>query len=111
MNPRLVALTGPLKGRVITLMAETSIGRGSSNHIAVSDPSLSRKHCLITSAEASFTLTDLGSSNGAYVNGVPIQERAIEHGVQIAFGDSVILYLFREGEPPAPPNPVALRDH
>jgi Nif-specific regulatory protein len=110
MNPKLVALTGPLKGKVITLMAETSIGRGSSNHIAVSDPSLSRKHCLITRAEAGFTLTDLGSSNGAYVNGVPVQERLLEHSDQITLGDSVFLFLLREGEPPAPPNPVRLSD-
>jgi Nif-specific regulatory protein len=110
MNPRLVALTGPLKGQVITLAAETSIGRGSSNHIAVSDPSLSRRHCLITGAEASFTLTDLGSSNGAYVNGVPVQERPLEHGDQISLGDSVFLFLLLEGEPPAPASPVRLSD-
>jgi Nif-specific regulatory protein len=110
MNPRLVALTGPLKGQIITLMAETSIGRGSSNHIAVSDPSLSRRHCLITGAEAGFTLTDLGSSNGAYVNGVPVQERLLEHGDQITLGDSVFLFLLREGEAPPPASPVRLSD-
>src|SRR5215475_10813773 len=110
MNPRLVALTGPLKGQVITLMAETSIGRGSSNHIAVSDPSLSRRHCLITVAEAGFTLTDLGSSNGAYVNGVPVQQRLLEHGDQLTLGDSVFLFLLREGEPPPPAKPVRLSD-
>ncbi|MGH9940664.1 MAG: sigma 54-interacting transcriptional regulator [Blastocatellia bacterium] len=110
MNPRLVALTGPLKGQVITLTAETSIGRGSSNHIAVSDPSLSRRHCLIAQAEAGFTLTDLGSSNGAYVNGVPVQERLLEHGDQITLGDSVFLFLLREGETPPTPNPVRLSD-
>jgi transcriptional regulator with GAF, ATPase, and Fis domain len=110
MNPRLVALTGPLKGQVITLMEETSIGRGSSNHIAVSDPSLSRRHCLITRAETGFTLADLGSSNGAYVNGVPVQERLLEHGDQIALGDSVFLFLLREGEPPPPVKPVRLSD-
>jgi Nif-specific regulatory protein len=110
MNPRLVALTGPLKGQVITLTAETSIGRGSSNHIAVGDPSLSRRHCLITSAEHGFTLTDMGSSNGAYVNGVPVQERLLEHGDQIALGDSIFLFLLREGEVPPPPSPVRLSD-
>jgi hypothetical protein len=31
MNPGLVALTGPLIGEVIKLIAETSIGRCSSN--------------------------------------------------------------------------------
>src|SRR5262245_44313898 len=110
MNPRLVALTGPLKGQVITLMAETSIGRGSSNHLAISDPSLSRKHCQITRADAGFTLTDLGSSNGAYVNGVPVQERLLEHGDQITLGDSVFLFLWREGEAPPPASPVRLSD-
>jgi Nif-specific regulatory protein len=110
MNPRLIALTGPLKGQVITLATETSIGRASSNHIAVSDPSLSRRHCLITSAETGFRLTDLGSSNGAYVNGMPVRERLLEHGDQIALGDSVFLFLLREGEAPPPASPVRLSD-
>src|SRR5262245_18948474 len=110
MNPRLVALTGPLKGQVNMLTAETSIGRGSSNHITVSDPSLSRKHCLITRAEGGFTLTDLGSSNGAYVNGVPVQERLLEHGDHLTLGDSVFLFLLHEDEPPPPTNPVRLSD-
>src|SRR5262245_19311954 len=110
MNPRLVALSGPLKGQVITLTAETSIGRGSSNNVAISDPSLSRRHCLITDAEAGFTLTDLESSNGAYVNGVPVRERLLEHGDQIALGDSVFLFLSREGEAPPLVRPVRLSD-
>ena len=109
-NPRLVALSGPLKGQVITLTAETSIGRGSSNNVAISDPSLSRRHCLITGAEAGFTLTDLESSNGAYVNGVPVRERLLEHGDQIALGDSVFLFLSRDGEAPPLARPVRLSD-
>jgi Nif-specific regulatory protein len=110
MNPRLVALSGPLKGQVITLTAETSIGRGSSNQVAISDPSLSRRHCLITGSEAGFTLTDLDSSNGAYVNGVPVRERLLEHGDQISLGDSVFVFLLREGEAPPTANPVRLSD-
>src|SRR5262247_3814611 len=96
MNPRLVALTGPLKGQIITLTAETSIGRGSSNHITVADQG--------------FTITDMGSSNGAYVNGVPVRERLLEHGDQIALGDSVFLFLSREGEAPPLVRPVRLSD-
>ena len=105
MNPRLVALTGPLKGQIIMLAAETSIGRGSSNHIAVSDPSLSRRHCLVKGAETGFSLTDLGSSNGTYVNGVPVQERLLEHGDQISLGDSVFFFLLREEEARRPSGP------
>src|SRR4029434_4671570 len=110
MNPRLVALSGPLRGQIITLKAETSIGRGSSNQVAISDPSLSRRHCLIPRAEAGFTLKDLDSSNGAYVNGVPVRERLLEHGDQITLGDSVFVFLAREGETPPPANPVRLSD-
>src|SRR5262249_61625466 len=39
MNPRLVALSGPLKGQVITLTAETSIGRRCSNKVTYREPS------------------------------------------------------------------------
>ena len=86
MNPRLVALTGPLKGQVITLTAETSIGRGSSNQIAISDPSLSRRHCLITRAEEGFTLTDLSSSNGLYLDGRRIERAALVESNSLASG-------------------------
>jgi len=37
MNPRLVAITGQLKGQVITLMAERSNDHGFSNQVAVID--------------------------------------------------------------------------
>src|SRR5262249_35760214 len=110
MYPGLGDRYGPMKGQFISLSGETPIWLGSSNHIAVSDPSLSRRHCLITGAEAGFTLTDLGSSNGAYVNGVPVHERLLEHGDQLTLGDSVFLFLLREGEPPSPAGRLRLSD-
>ncbi len=97
--PKLVALSGPLKGRVFELTAaETSIGRGSANHVAVRDSSLSRRHCVIRRAGDEFTLADLGSSNGTSVNGLPVRERQLAHGDQIGLGDSVFLFLLREDE-------------
>jgi Nif-specific regulatory protein len=41
---------------------------------------------------------------------VPVQERLLEHGDRIVLGDSVFLFLLREGEPPPPVKPVRLSD-
>src|SRR5262249_58121034 len=38
MNPRLVALSAPLQGQLITLTAATPPGPGSSNHVPARDP-------------------------------------------------------------------------
>ena len=47
MTPRLVSITGPLKGQVFPLNeAAISLGRESANRICVSDLSVSRRHCV-----------------------------------------------------------------
>jgi Nif-specific regulatory protein len=45
-----------------------------------------------------FTVTDLESYNGTFVNGVPIKEGPLAHGDQIAVGDVVLLFLLHETE-------------
>jgi Nif-specific regulatory protein len=99
MNPRLVAISGSLKGSVFTLTeTETSVGRESLNKISVSDLSLSRRHCVIIKEGNNFKLTDLESRNGTFVNGLPVKERHLEHGDKINIGDSVFIFLIREEE-------------
>ena len=47
-NPRLVAVAGPLRESVFALPeSELSLGRDASNGLPISDPSVSRRHCLI----------------------------------------------------------------
>ncbi len=99
MNPRLVAISGPLRGSVFTLTeTETSVGRESLNKISISDLSLSRRHCVIVKDEHNFKLTDLESRNGTFVNGVPVKERLLVHGDKVNIGDSVFIFLIREEE-------------
>jgi hypothetical protein len=67
MNPRLVAFTGPLKGQAITLMAETSIGRGSSNQVArgpTTGFSLHKQPDIVDAAREFFDLQDAHATNG-----------------------------------------------
>jgi len=111
MNPRLVAMTGPLKGTVFTLTeSETSIGRESSNRLSISDIALSRRHCLLSREGEQFKIGDLESRNGTFVNSLPVKERILEHGDHIKLGDSVFLFLLHEGEVPVSATPVPLNE-
>src|SRR5438270_14024675 len=100
MNPRLVALTGPVSETTYALSdAEVGIGRGASNQICISDPVLSRQHCLIERSGEKFVVRDLGSRHGTLVNGVPVSEQILNHGDQIALGNSVFSFLLNDEEP------------
>ena len=47
-NPRLVVIAGPLEGTTLTLSnEELTIGRDTINHLCLSDPQVSRRHCII----------------------------------------------------------------
>jgi Nif-specific regulatory protein len=97
MRPRLLVLSGPLKDSTISLSeGEVTVGRDASNGIAVVDPSVSRKHCLVSWNEGRFRVRDLDSRNGTLVNGNGIEEQWLEHGDQIATGDSSFLFLLDE---------------
>jgi len=110
-NPRLLGIGGPLKGTAFPLPAgEVSIGRDSSNQLWVSDPALSRRHCLVIADNGQFSIRDLGSRNGTLVNGVPVEQQQIRHGDQIYIGDSVLVFLLEEGGSHFDRNPVEFAD-
>ncbi|MGE5736406.1 MAG: sigma 54-interacting transcriptional regulator [Acidobacteriota bacterium] len=99
MNPRLVAIAGPLKDSVFALPeGELSIGRDTANRLPVGDPSVSRRHCIVSREGETFMVRDLDSRNGTLVNGTPVQIDQLHHGDQIAVGDSIFVFLLHEGE-------------
>ena len=97
MNPRLLVIAGPLKDSSFALSsAEASVGRDPANLFSINDPSLSRKHCVITREGERYGIRDLDSRNGTFVNGAAVREAALEHGDQISVGDSVLVFLLHE---------------
>jgi transcriptional regulator with GAF, ATPase, and Fis domain len=111
MNPRLVAINGLLKGTTFTLTAdEVSIGRESANFVALNHRSVSRRHCLIRKLGDEFTIRDLDSYNGTFVNGIPIKEQTLAHADQIRLGGFALLFLLGEGEDPDMRSLVQLDD-
>ena len=100
INPRLVAMDGPLQGEVIPCSADViSLGRHSANTLSLADPSVSRQHCLLKKLEDNhYQIVDRASRNGTFVNGVPIRERNLEHGDDIRLGSCRFVYLIRQEE-------------
>ncbi len=106
-RPRLVAISGPLQGKEFPLEDQTTLGREPSNHISLNEHWVSRQHCVIKKDENGFTLVDLGSHNGTFVDGVPVKERNLEHGNRIQIGDCSCSFLTRSEEYPRMPGGVA----
>jgi Nif-specific regulatory protein len=99
MEPKLVALTGPLKGMTIPLgELEITIGRDAGNEVAINDPLVSRRHCSIRHLGGQIQVSDLQSLNGTFVNGMPIREKALEHHDRIKVGASQFIFLVREDD-------------
>lgn len=112
MRPRLQVLSGPLKDSTIPLLSEgeVTIGREASNGIAIADPSVSRKHCLLSWQEGRFLVRDLDSRNGTLVNGARMEEHWLQHGDEIAAGDSSFLFLLEDDVRPPTDGRVEFED-
>jgi pSer/pThr/pTyr-binding forkhead associated (FHA) protein len=93
--PRLLVTAGPLRDSTIPLPeGESTLGRDPTNAVAVVDPSVSRKHCLLRQGDdGRFQVKDLDSRNGTLVNGLAVKEQWLHHGDEIATGDSIFLFL------------------
>jgi pSer/pThr/pTyr-binding forkhead associated (FHA) protein len=60
-----------------------NIGRLDTNDIVLDDYKVSREHALLKYSEGKFTLIDLASTHGTFVNGEGIERHAIEPGAKI----------------------------
>jgi transcriptional regulator with GAF, ATPase, and Fis domain len=89
MEPKLVALTGPLKGETFPVVEKITVGRDASNTVHISDVSVSRQHCVVNQGK----LFDLDSLNGTFVNGIPVKERVLQHGDRVDVGSSQFLFV------------------
>jgi transcriptional regulator with GAF, ATPase, and Fis domain len=92
-------IAGPLKDSTFALPSgEIHIGRDPSNLLAISDPSLSRRHCALSRDNDGYRIRDLDSRNGTSVNGVAVKEARLHDGDQISAGDSVFVLRLHEDE-------------
>ena len=72
----LIIIRGTPQGhRYFLTQPEMTLGRDSTADITVSDQSISRKHAKITKETSKVFITDLGSSNGTFINDKKIESR------------------------------------
>jgi transcriptional regulator with GAF, ATPase, and Fis domain len=107
VQPKLSVLSGPLGKSEFRFSDPFSIGRDAANSVYIEDASVSQRHCQIVRDKERFLLTDLGSVSGTLVNGIPVNQRVLASGDQIAIGNSLFLFQL-EGSGAAASNPVEL---
>lgn len=92
----LLITKGPRKGEKIPLTASPlTIGRMKPADAVIEVDSISRNHARISRVGTGYSIEDLGSSNGTYVNGERVQgsPHAVLNGDTIALGGDVELRL------------------
>lgn len=63
-----------------------SVGRAAENQIQIDHPSVSSAHCSITVNGNALSVRDHGSTNGTFVDGVPIAEGLLQDGQTLQVG-------------------------
>ena len=91
MNPRLVAVSGSVKGQSFPLTGDPiRVGRRSDNEICADDPFVSSAHCSVDRLPSgAFQVQDLNSRNGTFVNGTRITEVELKAGDEITLASGV----------------------
>ena len=92
MTPKLIEASGTggnsTRIREVGIQAEEFLlGRGTDCNLRLRSAAISRHHCLLRFRATEATLTDLGSSNGTFVNGKRIRSQtSLQSGDEIALG-------------------------
>src|SRR5688500_3121732 len=81
---------GPRSGEEIAVRSPVlTIGKGSQNDVVLADDSVSTTHARLEYATGYWRLTDLGSTNGTYVDDTrraPNVPAPVGYGAQVRFG-------------------------
>jgi signal transduction histidine kinase len=96
----LLVLQGPDKGRRFELPDATTLVGRESRQLPLTDNTVSRRHCelIYNTDDGEWTLRDLGSSNGSYVNGMRIVgKHALKLGDQVRVGRTLMVFGSQPG--------------
>src|SRR5436190_16052301 len=96
----LFVLQGRDQGKCFELRGPSlTIGRDRDNAIQLSDSEISRRHAEIRADEEGYSLVDLASSNGSFVNAEQVTERHLSTGDRVQFGGTLLLLTDAENRP------------
>jgi hypothetical protein len=90
---QLVMHSGPTPGKTFPLEGDVlTVGREAGNQIVINDAEVSRKHSQFVFQGGKYVLTDLGSTNGTFVNGQRLTgQHVLQSGEVISLGEQINL--------------------
>jgi len=92
----LVVNRGPNAGFRFPLhQAVTSAGRDPRSDVFLDDVTVSRRHAEFRSERGELQVVDIGSLNGTYVNGEPIDSAVLTNGDEIQMGKFRLVLLIQ----------------
>lgn len=84
---------GPVQPqRVLLDRDRLSIGRAQGTGLQLDSDEVSRNHCSLTRLDDEYTIEDLQSRNGIYLNGVKVHAAVLRDGDELQLGDVFLLY-------------------
>lgn len=96
--------TAPATDEVVVVTGQVTIGRSRDNDVHLDDPEVSRHHARLVAQNGTFTIEDLGSQNGTFVN-----ERLITTSSNLSDGDQIafagVQATFHVSDPEASSSP------
>jgi hypothetical protein len=69
-----------------------TLGRLPECDVVLNDPNVSRRHAEFRRVTDGVVVTDLGSTNGTRVNGVPVREQQLVSGDEITVGSTTLVF-------------------
>ncbi len=86
-------IQGPDKGRSYEMMPEDNLIGRQGESVQLTDRTVSRHHARLLPHQGQWTIEDLGSANGTFVNGVRIRRpRKLQQGDQIRVGSTLLVF-------------------
>ena len=77
---------------------EVLIGRHASADIRLPDLSVSRYHAMLTVSEGKWSIRDMGSKSGSFVNGTMVREAVLNENDVITLGNRRLIFRKRRME-------------
>jgi pSer/pThr/pTyr-binding forkhead associated (FHA) protein len=74
---------------------QTTIGRSPDCDIFLDDVTVSRRHAIVAQGDAGFTIEDLGSLNGTFLNRSRIDRDVLDNGDELQIGKYRLIFLAR----------------
>jgi len=97
---QLKIMKGPQEGTLFKLQEESfSIGRSRSNEVILYDDKVSSRHAAVVRSAGKIIVRDLGSTNGTFINELPVDAAVIKNGDLLRVGDTEMVFHFSQMQP------------